>query len=224
VTPETPVETDEAGFDAFDLDTLRRELLGGLAIIDKLGDDLRHEIRSLPDNPEGLAGMVMVDLRQVEEVAGYLGRVLAVYANRKLSISLGRLSRGITPSAMRRRIMIDEKDGIERPEQFEVNRDSDAIGPTLTRYETLCRESGIHPWPSTVPLPSKHLRQMRKNPDYHPEKWEIHRADEYRRFLEGHPEVAEQHPFGPPGTVEPPAPDPKDDPVQAAVAGWEPKN
>lgn len=222
MSPETPDEPDESGFDAFDLDTLRRELLGGLAIIDKLEDDLRQEIRALPDNPESLAGMVMADLRQVEEVAAYLGRVLAVYANRKLSISLGRLSRGITPSAMRRRIMIDEKEGIERPERFEINRDSDAIGPTLTRYEILSRESGIHPWPTTVPLPSKHLRQLRKNPDYHPEKWEIYRADQYRRFLEEHPDFPEKYPFGAPGTVEPPAPDPRDDPVQAAIVGWEP--
>jgi hypothetical protein len=123
---------------------------------------------------------------------------------------------------MRRRIMIDEDEGIDRPEQFDANRDSDAIGPTLTRYEILCRESAIHPWPSTVPLPSKHLRQMRKNPDYHPEKWEIHRADEYRRFLEGHPEAGDQHPFGSPGTIEPSPPDPREDPEQAAIVGWPP--
>jgi hypothetical protein len=63
---------------------------------------------------------------------------------------------------------------------------------------------------------------MRKNPDYHPEKWEIHRADEYRRFLEGHPEAGDQHPFGSPGTIEPSPPDPREDPEQAAIVGWPP--
>jgi hypothetical protein len=218
------VESTEVEFDAFDLDTLRHELLGGVAIIDKLVDDLRREIGALPDNPQGLAGLVMSDLRQIEEMAGYLGRVLAVYSHRKLFISLARLSKGITPSAMRRRIMTDEEEGIDRPEKFDINRDSDAIGPDLTRYEIFCREAGIHPWPSTVPLPSQSLRQLRKTPDYHPEKWEIHRADFYRTLLENHPDLRERHPFGPPGTPEPPAPDPRDDPEQAAIAGFPPKD
>jgi hypothetical protein len=55
---------------------------------------------------------------------------------------------------------------------------------------------GRHPCPAAVSSPSKRLRQLRKNPNHHPEKWRIHRAVEQRRFREGHPDVPERHPFG----------------------------
>ncbi|MGH9019512.1 MAG: hypothetical protein ACRDV0_00615 [Acidimicrobiales bacterium] len=207
----------------FDLNTLRRELLGTLAVVEKLENDLQGAIASLPDDPEGVAEVVMSRFREIEAVSNYAGRLFAIFAHRQLGVSLARLSHNITPSAMRRRIMIDEREGLERPERFEFDRDADAAGPGLTHYEILCRESALHPWPARVPLPSRRERQRRKNPDYHPEAREIYRADSYRELLESHPEIRTEHPFGRPGTPEPSVPDPRDDPAQNTVVRLAPR-
>ncbi|MEO9181776.1 MAG: hypothetical protein ABI298_09025, partial [Acidimicrobiales bacterium] len=149
----------------FPLDTLRRELLASLAVIDRTSTELRGVIASLADDAESLAETVMSGVVEIEETANYAGRLFAIYAHRQLGVSLARLSKRLTPSALRRRIMADETEGIERPERFERSRDADAVGPNLTHYEVLCREAGLHPWPATVPLPSRRERQLRKNPD-----------------------------------------------------------
>jgi hypothetical protein len=212
VSTSTTSEHDDALPELFDLDTLRRELLGSLAVIDKLSNDLSHVIARLPDDPEGWAEVVMSDFTDIEEVAKYATRVFAVYAHRQLGISLARLSKGVTASGTRRRIMSDEKDGVQRPERFELDRDADAIGDIITHYEQLSRRAALHPWPAVAPLPTRRYRQMRKTPGNNPDTWELSRAEFYHRYFDGKPEAKEKYPFGEPGTPEPPAPNPLLDP------------
>jgi hypothetical protein len=88
---------------------------------------------------------VMSGVVEIEETSNDAGRLFAIYDHRKLGVSLVRLSKRLTPSALRRRIMTDETEGIERPERLERDGDADAAGPTLTHYEVLCREAGLDP-------------------------------------------------------------------------------
>ncbi len=186
-----------------DLESLRRELAGSLAVIEKLNEDLRSVLAVLGEDPENLIEPVMAGVTDIEASANYAARLVALYAHRELGVSLARLAKGITPSAIRRRIMNDEVEGVERPERFELERDADA-GPSLARYEILAREAGLHPWPAPAPLPSKRVRQLHKNRNYRPETRELYRSEFYRQFLVDHPEAKVLHPFGREGTEEPP--------------------
>lgn len=176
----------------FGPDDLHREMIGAAVIVRRFLDDYEDRINSFQKQPDDAIRGSLYDLRVIESAVVYLMRLMAIYGNGALDMSLSTLgaSQDLTPSAVSRRINADLRHGLGRPERWLQDRDADAFTGQLSRYELMCEEAGVYPWPALEPLPDREPRQRVLRaltgapPPFRDDlSWEQHRDGAYRQMI-----------------------------------------